>query len=239
MHAHAKRRCSCDLLTPLRAPRQIFLNQGPPRSHFFLADTASEITTDGRHNTLTLATADVDGDVDVDVALPVNWWGGQWKLYRNDGLGRFSVEAQQTVDGGMITHMAFADWDGDNDADLAIGTENYLHLLQNDGNGAFTATSRLAVATFRNGAMPYANPYFAFGDADGDDDLDLFATDRDGRKRLLFNDHGSFTRESSAVYDLAQVEVTMRCACGLELLLTTPLLSPALHPYDVICCFES
>ncbi len=129
-----------------------------------------------------VAVADFDGDGDLDVlfvgtgAMPE---GGPSSLWRNDtapgGAGGALALADVTDSaglGGPLMGMgaAVADVDGDGDLDVLLTHLAGVRLLRNDGGLRFvdvTAENGLAGA---DGWCAGA----AFGDADGDGDLDLY-----------------------------------------------------------------
>ncbi len=83
--------------------------------------------------------------------------------------------------------IAFADFDGDEDLDLATSslTTDQVTVLINDGSGAFTASSPITV-----GNDPQE---LATGDVDGDGNADLFVGHASGQALLLFGDgNGGF-----------------------------------------------
>jgi len=93
-------------------------------------------------------------------------------LYMNDGTGHFTdnTEAAGLGDVGTLTIGSnIADVDGDGDLDLIQGRMAFATtLFQNDGNGVFTditSESGIGFRLFTHG--------IAFGDIDGDGDLDL------------------------------------------------------------------
>jgi hypothetical protein len=79
--------------------------------------------------------------------------------------------------------VAWGDYDGDGDLDLATGDENFIRLYRNDGG------------TLTSSAVWYSNDLshprgLIWGDVDGDGDLHL-AVGRDGGGNVLFvNEHG-------------------------------------------------
>jgi hypothetical protein len=118
-----------------------------------------------------VALADVDGDGRVDIFLTRT--EGPNALYRNLGGWRFrdiadsaGVAAPDRASSGA----AFADVDGDGDADLllaAIGGPNAL--FRNDGAGRFTEDSFYPGRESRMGSST-----IALADVDGDGDLDVY-----------------------------------------------------------------
>jgi len=86
--------------------------------------------------------------------------------------------------------IAFADFDGDRDLDLATAnwSTDQVTVLINDGTGSFTASAPFAVAD-----QPQE---LAAGDVDGDGNADLFVGHSSGQALLLFgNGAGGFEDE--------------------------------------------
>ena len=129
-----------------------------------------------------VAFVDYDGDGDHDIFLangatmqdPERGPGS--RLYANDGRGRFSDVTKRV---GIALRrwangVAIGDYDNDGDDDIYVTCFGPNVLLRNDvldGNRRFVDATRVAgVGDARWGASA------AFGDVDGDGDLDLFVT---------------------------------------------------------------
>jgi len=131
--------------------------------------------------------SDVDGDGDLDVFIANR--NSQNKLLINDGSGNFADETASRLPADSDTSIegVFGDADGDGKPDiLVINNDSQNRLLINDGSGNFTdeTASRLPIGL-------YADNDGAFGDVDGDSDLDIVigcAAIAGCQNRLLIND---------------------------------------------------
>ena len=116
------------------------------------------------------ALVDLDADGDLDVLAPAET--SQNRVYRNDGAGRWTSVAfgDFTVDLGLTGDIAVGDLDGDGWPDAATANSVFpsfpvpSYVYRNDGSGRL---DRLA--------SPSLSAYtVAFGDLDGDGDLDVY-----------------------------------------------------------------
>lgn len=122
------------------------------------------------------AFADVDGDQDLDVLISGE--GDNYtpiaRLYLNNGKGAFTEMPNPPFAGVEFSSVAFADVDGDQDADVIIGGTTASHALimklyTNDGTGHFTEVQGNPFQGLEYGSVNFA-------DVDGDQDMDLFTT---------------------------------------------------------------
>jgi len=122
------------------------------------------------------AFADVDGDQDLDVLITGE--GDNYtpiaRLYINNGQGTFTEAPHTPFPGVEFSSVAFADVDGDKDADVIIGGTTASHALimklyTNDGTGHFTEVQGNPFQGLEVGSVHFA-------DLDGDRDMDLFTT---------------------------------------------------------------
>ena len=132
-----------------------------------------------------------DYDLDGDLDLFVGFRDGADRLYRNDE-GSFTEVASEAglADGSDTRAAAWGDWDGDGDPDLFVGyggEDGPNALYRNEGGGSFVDVAQ-AVGIARTGVTRQP----AFVDYDGDGDLDLYDSFRDGPNALFRNDGGSF-----------------------------------------------
>jgi hypothetical protein len=149
-------------------------NEGSARSaRFVLVDSAWVTLTRGSNAMPALGDLDADGDLD----LMVGEASGQLNLYRNTGTRTepgFELVSDEFdgIDVGRRSAPALADIDGDGDLDLLVGSEEGgIRLFRNNGTRAaarFEADDNFVVPL-----LPFSAP--AFGDVDGDGDLDVMA----------------------------------------------------------------
>ena len=159
------------ILGNLAAQNRLYVNDG---SGVFSDVTALQFPTDTAFTT-SVALGDVDSDGDLDLVVG-NSVAEQDRLYLNDGSGTFTdvTSARMSINPDSTHTVALADLDDDGDLDLvrlAAGrpvSANTLQFYLNDGGGSFTdaTATRLPVDTGN-----YAS--IAFGDIDGDGDLDM------------------------------------------------------------------
>ena len=144
-----------------------------------------------------IAFADVDGDNDQDLLITGLDGSNQLvtELYRNDGIGNYTLVSGTTFDAVIESDVRFFDSDGDSDLDLLItgntGTSTSFprvsKLYQNNGSGIFTLVS----------GTPFtgvSNPSIAVADVDGDSDLDIVIAGQDLsglRATKLYQNNGS------------------------------------------------
>jgi hypothetical protein len=137
---------------------------------FVLADSALVRLTRGSHATPSLADLDGDGDLDLFVGEA----SGAVNFYRNDGdrtTPKFSLVSDEWegITGARRSVPRPTDLDGDGDLDIVIGTEAGAPIvLRNTGTRTSPAFARDAGTT----EWPAASAP-AFGDLDGDGDLDV------------------------------------------------------------------
>ncbi len=177
---------------------QLFLGDGHNGS--FTEATGTRMPVDQDYSRA-VALGDLDNDGDLDIVFGNVY--AKLKLYLNDGTGVFSDGPSRVPTVFDATAVALDDVDGDGDLDIVCGTNRLFtytpqdRLLLNDGTGVF----RDVTATHLPPGY-YATADIAFGDVDGDGDLDLLlATTLYPKRssRLYLNDGtGIFTDATAA-----------------------------------------
>lgn len=118
------------------------------------------------------AFADIDGDADQDILISGNSGkSNKTNLYKNDGLGNFSLVSGTSFQAVARGSVTFGDIDGDNDKDIMILGDNKATILYtNDGSGTFTPMPNTPFETLDD------NVTSTLDDIDNDGDLDLLIT---------------------------------------------------------------
>jgi hypothetical protein len=135
--------------------------------------------------------ADVDGDGDLDIAAA----GGSARIYLNQSGQIHSTPIWQSSEDGCSCNnirdfedIAWGDFDGDGDPDLAAGGWRGIGLFINS-NGSLQ--ERAAWSVVEENSIGISS--IIWGDVDGDGDLDLAAGSREG-SRIYLNENGNLQR---------------------------------------------
>jgi len=125
---------------------------------------------------------DYDGDGDLDLAATgiSTEASRELRVYRNDA-GQL-IDAELGLAGLESSDLAWGDYDGDGDLDLAAGgigdAGPVTSIYENKGSGQLTALSDVDLPGIQVGDL-------AWGDYDNDRDLDLVVAGNDGQTSLL------------------------------------------------------
>lgn len=126
------------------------------------------------------ADIDANGHLDIVVANGRHW-PQQNMLFLNHGRAHFSVARPLGIDLCTSYACEFADLDGDQDLDIAVGNDNAPCLIfTNDGTGHFQRHGEFG--------SPSSVRSLTAADIDGDGDIDLLTTCRGRPNRIDFND---------------------------------------------------
>jgi uncharacterized repeat protein (TIGR01451 family) len=141
-----------------------------------------------------VAWGDYDNDGDLDILL--TGWGGAGavaRIYQNTGSG-FSEAYPGSLDAVWGGSVAWGDYDNDGDLDILLtghgSSRRIAKIYQNTGSGFREVHSGDLQGVGYSSA--------AWGDYDGDDDLDILLTGHDGT-----NSHANIYRNEECRVDLA------------------------------------
>ncbi len=172
-----------------------------------LNSTAIWSSSESYYNTSSVAWGDWDGDGDLDLAAGADTGPRGNRVYRNEG-GTLSAAAvwQSDWSYGSTSSVAWGDYDRDGDLDLIAGT----YVDQDDSYGMYGVSNWL----YRNDdGVLTASPAWsseeedhttsvAWGDYDGDGDLDLAAGNL-GPSRVYRNNADALTESSVIMASIA------------------------------------
>jgi len=151
----------------------------------------------------TISYADIDNDNDVDILITGTKFNSNktTNLFINDGNGNFTEVVNTPFENVGLGSSAFADIDDDGDQDLYITGRDWQDqafgkVYINVGAGVFVGDSN-------SGLPPVHNSAIAFGDVDGDNDLDVIVTGLGPETFGLFTNDGSgnFTQVAGVPFD--------------------------------------
>lgn len=147
-------------------------------------------TAPAGNQTRSVAWGDFDGDGDQDLAVGngENNGGRANQLYRNTG-GNLSLYNGFTDNFPSNTYaVAWGDYDGDQDLDLAVGNfeSNQFNRIYINRHGVFTQTVTFGPSSDQTRSL-------AWGDFDQDYDLDLLVGNYNGDSKIFVNNGGSFS----------------------------------------------
>jgi len=198
----------------------VITNNRNPHAEVFLGNGDGTFVANGEIIGLAdfihgLVVADLNGDLTDDIAV-ITDLSLELRLFFGDGAGGFPTELSFPVE-APFGELASADLDGDNDIDLVVLTrvlfpstdDPTAAIFLGDGAGGFTRTDFPLVNSPDNTINHSA---IAFGDFDGDGDLDIVRTRyRSEGLSFLWNDGaGGFPVQT----DLALAEPAVTVEVG-------------------------
>lgn len=141
-----------------------------------LADVTAEAGL-GAANLFILGAADTDQDGDLDLIALENG-AHPLAIYTNNGAGVFARKAGAITEPatgravyGNIGAATVTDLDNDGVADILAAGLAFFHVLRGTGGGSFAYANQTWGGITSNSFLPDSG--YAFGDIDGDGDLDL------------------------------------------------------------------
>ncbi len=166
---------------PMRNPAAVWLNNGDGA----FVDTGQKLTQYGHGVEL----ADFDGDSDLDAIIVCHQAILPTKIYLNDGLGLFTDSGQNLDDARFsAADLNLLDLNGDGSPDIHVlyysesGVPDKVY--RNDGKG-----------TFSDSGLSLDEDFIAWGDLDGDGDVDYFGKHwKQGYVVTLNDGSGQFTQ---------------------------------------------
>ncbi len=167
-------------------------------------------TSDSNRRTYSVAWGDWDGDGDLDLAVGNSNWTDVNQVYENEGGQLGTSPAWEPTGGSGDTYsVAWGDWDGDGDLDLAVGNDEENQVYENEGGQLGTSPAWES----DDSRLTYS---VAWGDWDGDGDLDLAVGNGDffGGENQVYENEGGYLGTSPAWQSTKDRKYTYSVAWG-------------------------
>jgi len=182
----------------------VFCSEDDKIHEYYLGNGAGKFSTAAYQPPNSEANAVITTDLNADGHLDLLFGTkGTIGILINDGTGGFSPDNQRIEQIQRTTQdLAMADVDSDGDLDLMAGNENGNLLFINDGSGYFKNQSAERLPAGLN----VETRKIAFGDADGDGDVDIFLANvafiagKNIQNRLFINDGTGHFADSTATH---------------------------------------
>lgn len=194
-------------------PNTVWINQGGAQQGN-LAEFIQQLPALGNGNTFSLAFEDLNGDTHADLLVP-EYNGTTTQLFFNDGLGNL-IDSGQTVDvpGGGTIGVTVGDIDGDADLDIAYaGLFANTVWINEGGLQGGTIGEYVNSQQFLGNSLSYA---LAFGDVDGDNDLDLVVANFNQPNRIYLNVASGTDCDQNGLVDSCEISANPNLDCDLN-----------------------
>ncbi|NJN68619.1 MAG: VCBS repeat-containing protein [Chloroflexaceae bacterium] len=176
-----------------------------------LAEQGTAWNTMEGNLTTSVAWGDIDNDGDLDLVIGND--GQPNHLYLNDALGLRHRASWTAADEHDTSSVAWGDVDGDGDLDLAVGNGRKIPGYPGQANALYrNDNGTLTTGAVWSSEETDDTTSIAWGDMDGDGDLDLAAGNDGEPNRLYRNDDGTLT--TGAVWSSLEDEQTTSVAWG-------------------------
>ncbi|MGB0385943.1 MAG: FG-GAP-like repeat-containing protein, partial [Ardenticatenaceae bacterium] len=161
---------------------EVYSNEGG-----ILSSTPVWESTGDSKSSRSVAWGDWDGDGDLDLAVGNR--GNVNQVYENLGRTLASSPAWESSESSYTKSVAWGDWDGDGDLDLAVGNGHLSNVSVNQvyENIGGTLTSS---AVWESTGDDKDSWSVAWGDWDGDGDLDLAVGNWDNQVNQVYKNQG-------------------------------------------------